>query len=72
MVNPSAMILSGVMMLDYIGWREAGKLIVEALEKTIANKTVTYDLARKIKDSVLLKSSEFGEAIAKNIASSGA
>ena len=72
MVNPSAMILSGVMMLDYIGWREAGKLIVEALEKTIANKTVTYDLARKIKDSVLLKSSEFGEAIAKNIVNSQA
>lgn len=67
MVNPSAMVLSGVMMLDYIGWREAGRLIMSALEETIAHKTVTYDLARKIDGSVLLKSSEFGEAIIRNM-----
>lgn len=66
-VNPSAMILSGVMMLEYIGWREAGKLVMKALEETIAHKTVTYDLARKIDGSVLLKSSEFGEIVVRNM-----
>lgn len=65
MVNPTAMILSGVILLDYIGWREAGKLIMDALEKTIALKTVTYDLARKLDGSVPLKCSEFGEALVK-------
>lgn len=65
--NPTAMILSGVMMLEYIGWQEPGDLIKKALEETIADKTVTYDLARKMEDSVLLKSSEFGEKIIKNM-----
>jgi len=65
--NPSSMILSGVMMLEYIGWREAARLIVEALEKTIQQKTVTYDLERQMTGAKLLKCSEFGEALVANM-----
>lgn len=65
--NPSGMILCGVMMLKYMGWQEAGGLIEKALEKTIAQKMVTYDLARKMDGSVLLKSSEFGRMMVRNI-----
>jgi len=67
MVNPTAMILSGVMMLEYIGWHEAAEMVKGALEKTISCKTVTYDLARQIDGSVLVKSSEFGEAVVKRL-----
>ena len=66
-VNPSAMVLSGVMLLNHIGWKEAGKLITGSLEATIMRKTVTYDLARKMKGSKLLKCSEFGDAIIMNM-----
>ncbi len=66
-VNPSSVILSGVMMLQYLGWDEAGDLIVKAMEKTILDKTVTYDLERQLDDAKLLKCSEFGEAIAENM-----
>ncbi|MBU2250110.1 NADP-dependent isocitrate dehydrogenase, partial [Patescibacteria group bacterium] len=48
-VNPGALILSGSMMFDYLGWTEASRNIVHALEKTISSKVVTYDLARQIK-----------------------
>ena len=66
-VNPSSVILSGVMMLEYLGWDEAGDLIIKAMEKTILDKTVTYDLERQLDDATLLKCSEFGEAIAENM-----
>lgn len=66
-VNPSSIILSGVMMFEYLGWKEAGDLILGAMEKTILNKTVTYDLERQLDNAKLLKCSEFGEAIAENM-----
>jgi len=62
-VNPSSLILSGAMMLDHMGWREASRLIRDALQNTIEAKTVTYDLARQIRDAKQLKCSEFGQAI---------
>jgi isocitrate dehydrogenase len=62
-VNPSSLILSGAMMLDHMGWREASRLIRDALQDTIEAKTVTYDLARQIRDAKQLKCSEFGRAI---------
>ena len=66
-VNPGSLILSGVMMFEYIGWNEAADLIVKAMEKTILDKTVTYDLERQLEGAKLLKCSEFGEAIAANM-----
>ncbi len=66
-VNPSSVILSGVMMFEYLGWDEAADLIVKSMEKTISNKTVTYDLERQLDNATLLKCSEFGEAVAENI-----
>jgi isocitrate dehydrogenase len=62
-VNPSSLILSGAMMLDHIGWREASRLVRDALQDTIEAKTVTYDLARQIRDAKQLRCSEFGQAI---------
>ncbi|MFQ5454881.1 MAG: isocitrate dehydrogenase (NADP(+)) [Nitrospirota bacterium] len=66
-VNPSSLILSGVMMLQYIGWTEAGKLITSAIEKTISQKRVTYDLCRQMDGASLLRCSQFGEAIIDNL-----
>lgn len=66
-VNPSSVILSGVMMFEYLGWDEAGDLILKSMEKTILDKTVTYDLERQLDGAKLLKCSEFGEAIAENM-----
>jgi isocitrate dehydrogenase len=66
-VNPSSLILSGAMMLDHMDWREASRLIRDALQDTIEARTVTYDLARQIKGATQLKCSEFGEAIVDNI-----
>lgn len=62
-VNPGSLILSGVMMFDYLGWKEASKLIVNGMEKAIKNKTVTYDFERQMEGAKLLKCSEFGQAI---------
>lgn len=62
-VNPSSLILSGAMMLIHMGWREASRLVRDALQATIETKTVTYDLARQIKDAKQVKCSEFGQAI---------
>ncbi|HKE11229.1 MAG TPA: isocitrate/isopropylmalate family dehydrogenase, partial [Myxococcota bacterium] len=62
-VNPSSVILSGVMMLDYIGWKEAARLIETGISNAIANKTVTYDFHRLMEGARLLKCSEFGDAI---------
>jgi len=66
-VNPGSVILSGVMMFQYIGWNEAADLTVKAMEKTVLNKTVTYDLERQMDGATLLKCSEYGEAIVENM-----
>jgi isocitrate dehydrogenase len=66
-VNPGSLLLSGVMMLEYLGWDKAGAVIQSALEKTISKKTVTYDLARQMEGATELKCSEFGEAIISNM-----
>lgn len=66
-VNPGSVILSGVMMLEYMGWQEAADLIKTALEKTISSKKVTYDLHRLMDGATLLKCSEFGDEIIKNM-----
>ena len=66
-VNPGSVILSGVMMFEHMGWKEVGNLIVKAMEKTVLDKDVTYDLERQIEGANLLKCSEFGDAIIKNM-----
>ena len=66
-VNPSSLLLSGVMMLKYMGWIEAGKMIETALGKTISQKTVTYDLERQMEGATKLKTSEFGDRIIGNM-----
>ena len=66
-VNPSSLILSAEMMLRHMGWTEAADLIVNAMSKTIKNKTVTYDLERLIDDATLLSCSEFGKALEDSI-----
>jgi isocitrate dehydrogenase len=66
--NPSSLILSGVMMLEHLGWQEAAEIIVKALERTIAQKKVTYDLERQMKGATRLKTSEFAAHICKNMA----
>jgi isocitrate dehydrogenase len=66
-VNPGSVILSGEMMLRYLGWVEAADAVINALEKTIAQKTVTYDFARLMEGAQELKCSEFGSAIIANL-----
>jgi isocitrate dehydrogenase len=66
-INPGSVILSGVMMLNHLGWVEAGSIIEKALEKTIAQKKVTYDLARQMPGAKELKTSEFADEIIKNM-----
>ncbi len=66
-VNPGSILLSGVMLLEYIGWKEAGDLIKTALETTISKKTVTYDLARLMEGATELSCSAFGSAIINNM-----
>jgi isocitrate dehydrogenase len=66
-VNPSSLILSGVMMLNYMGWKAASDLIWQALVSTIKERTVTYDLARQIEGAREVKCSEFAQAIADHI-----
>ena len=66
-VNPSSLILSGAMMLDYMGWKETARLIRQALQSTIRNGTVTYDLARQIKGAQEVKCSSFAERLTKNL-----
>jgi isocitrate dehydrogenase len=66
-VNPSSEILSGVVMLEYMGWYEAANLILKGMEGAIAAKTVTYDFARLMDEATLLKCSQFGKAIIKNM-----
>lgn len=66
-VNPGSVILSGVMMLEYMGWQEAANLIVKGLETSINTKRVTYDFERLMEGATLLKCSEFGDEIIKNL-----
>ena len=66
-VNPGSVILSGVMMFNYIGWNKVSKVIESALKKTIKAKTVTYDLERQMKGAKKLKTSQFAKAIVKNM-----
>ena len=66
-VNPSSLILSGAMMLEHMGWREASRLIGDALQETIEAKIVTYDLARQIDGATEVKCSEFAQAIVEHI-----
>lgn len=66
-VNPGSVILSGVLMLEYMGWQEAADLIVKSIEKTISQKRVTYDFARMTDGAKELKCSEFGSAIIENL-----
>ncbi len=65
-VNPGSVVLSGVLMLEHMGWQEAADAIVRGLEKSIGNKTVTYDFERLMTGAKLLKCSEFGKAIVEN------
>ena len=66
-VNPGSLILSAEMMLRYLGWTEAADLIIRGIERTIANKTVTYDFERLMPGATLVKCSEFGRLIAQNM-----
>ena len=66
-INPGSVILSGVMMFEHLGWDKAGEMIISALEQTIKNKTVTYDLERQMPGAKKLKCSEFGTAIIENM-----
>lgn len=67
MINPGSLILSGVMMLQHLGWIEPAKLIEQALSKTILQKKVTYDLERQMQGASRLSTSEFAEAIMENM-----
>ncbi|MCI0707662.1 MAG: NADP-dependent isocitrate dehydrogenase, partial [Ignavibacteriae bacterium] len=66
-VNPGSVILSGEMMLRYMGWKEAADFIIKGLEKAITSKVVTYDFARLMEGAKEVKCSEFGEAIIQNM-----
>ncbi|WP_313800699.1 NADP-dependent isocitrate dehydrogenase [Cytobacillus sp.] len=66
-VNPSSVILSGVLMLEHLGWNEAADMIVKSMEKSIASKVVTYDFARLMDGATEVKCSEFGDELIKNM-----
>ena len=66
-VNPSSVILSGVLLLEHLGWNEAAKMIVKSMEETIASKVVTYDFARLMEGATEVKCSEFGDELIKNL-----
>ena len=67
MVNPASVILSGVMMFEYLGWDKAAKLVIKGLERSIRAKRVTYDFERLMKGATKLKCSEFGTEIINNM-----
>ncbi len=67
MVNPGSLILSGEMMFRYMGWIEAADLIIQGVERTIANKTVTYDFHRLMDGATKVSCSEFGRLVAENM-----
>ncbi|MBK9314880.1 MAG: isocitrate dehydrogenase (NADP(+)) [Acidobacteria bacterium] len=66
-INPSSVILSGVMMLEHMGWQEAGDLIINGIVKTIDQKKVTYDLERQMEGATKVKTSEYADAIIENM-----
>jgi isocitrate dehydrogenase len=66
-VNPGSIILSGVMMFEYMGWQEVADMIVKGLDGAIASKRVTYDFHRQMEGATLLKCSEFGEEVVKHM-----
>lgn len=66
-VNPSSVLLSGVMMLEHMGWHEAAKMITASIEKTIASKVVTYDFARLMDGATEVKTSQFADELIKNL-----
>jgi isocitrate dehydrogenase len=66
-VNPSSVLLSAVMMLEYMGWNKAAELIVKGIEKSITAKRVTYDFERLMEGATKLKCSEFGDEVIKNM-----
>lgn len=66
-VNPSSVVLSGVMMFEYLGWQEAADAIITALTRTFKEKKVTYDFARLMQGATELKCSEFAKAVAQNL-----
>ena len=66
-VNPGSLILSGRMMLEYLGWQEAADLVLDGLKRTIAARTVTYDLERQMEGARLLKCSEFAAAVVESM-----
>lgn len=67
MVNPGSVLLSAVMMLDYLGWTEAGVMIEKAVEETIRQKNVTYDLERQMQGATKVSTSEFANRIIANL-----
>lgn len=66
-VNPGSVILSGVLMLEHLGWQEAADLIYQSMSKTISNKTVTYDFARLMDGATEVKCSEFADHLIQNL-----
>ena len=66
-VNPSSVILSGEMMLRYMGWTEAADLVISAMDKSIGEKVVTYDFARLMEGATEVKCSEFGDVLIRNM-----
>ena len=68
-INPSSVMLSGVMMFDFMGWQEVGRLIQTGIERTIGQKRVTYDLERMMEGATKLGTSQFASAIIENMQS---
>ena len=66
-VNPGSLLFSGVMMLEYMGWREAAQKIHAAFEKTVRDKIVTYDFARQMEGAQEVKTSEFATAVIERL-----
>jgi isocitrate dehydrogenase len=66
-VNPGSLILSGVMMLEHLGWTEAANMVIQAMEKTISSGKVTYDLERQMAGATLLSCSGFANEIVNNL-----
>ncbi len=67
MINPGSVILSGVMLLDFLGWTEAARLVESSLEKTIVQKTVTYDFARQLEGATKVGTSQFATNMIANM-----
>ena len=66
-MNPGSLILSGVMMLEHLGWREAAGLVIRGMEATFRKKIVTYDLARLMEGAREARTSEFASAVVDNM-----